>query len=201
MKITLKDVHRPIWRRFVVPSNIRLDEFHNVLQTVMGWANGHLHEFEVGNARRGIQGYKPAEWIEDDWEDSLPEKDYTLESLLSEKGAKIRYRYDFGDNWEHDILLENSHYDDPDQPAPIFCIKGVGACPPEDCGSYSGFEDFCEAIANPKHPEYKELKEWYGGEYDPEHFDLDYVNEELGVERPSPPMKKTKKKTSKKGTG
>jgi hypothetical protein len=135
LKITLKDVHRPIWRRFVVPTDIRLDEFHDVLQTIMGWANGHLHVFEVGNARKGVQSYKSVEWIEDDWDDSLPEEEYTLESLLSEKGAKIRYRYDFGDNWEHEILLENPRYDDPDQPAPIFCIKGVGACPPEDCGS------------------------------------------------------------------
>jgi len=203
LKITLIDTHRPVWRRFVVPSNIRLDDFHDVLQTIMGWTNSHLHSFEggayeAGNVRKGEQSYAPAEWIED-WDDSLPEEEYSLEMLLSEKGAKIRYRYDFGDNWDHDILLENPNYDDPSQPAPIFCIKGVGACPPEDCGSTSGFEEFCEVMANPKHPEYKEAKEWYGGKYDPEHFDLDGVNEELGVERPSTPTKKVKKKASKRG--
>jgi hypothetical protein len=199
LKVSLKDVHRPIWRRFVVPANIRLDEFHGVLQTVMGWANEHMHAFEIGNARKGIQSYAPAEWIED-WDDSLPEAKYTLESLLSEKGAKIRYRYDFGDNWEHEILLENPNYDDPSQPAPIFCIKGVGACPPEGCGGFSSFEDFCEVMANPKHPEYKEAKEWYGGKYDPKYFDLDYINEELNAERPSTPAKKTKRKATKKKT-
>jgi len=196
LKITLKDVHRPVWRRFVVPANIRLDELHGVLQTVMGWANGHMHAFEVGNARRRGESYKAAEWIDDDWDDSLPEEKYTLKSLLSEKGAKITYLYDFGDNWEHEILLENPNYDDPSQPAPIFCIKGVGACPPEDCGGIGGFEDFCEAIADPKHPEYAELKEWYDGKYDPEHFDLDGVNDGLGVERPSTPTKKVKKKAT-----
>ena len=199
LKITLKYVHCPIWRRFVVPSNIRLDKFHEVIQTIMGWCNGHLHAFEVSQGRRNIQSYKAAEWIED-WDDSLPEGKYTLESLLSEKGAKIKYRYDFGDNWEHEILLENPNYDAPDQPGPIFCIKGVRACPPEDCGSTWGFENFCEAIADPKHPEHKELKEWYGGKYDPEHFDLDGVNEELGVKRPSAPTKKAKKKITKKKT-
>ena len=109
LKITLKNVHRPVWQRFVVPSNIRLDKLHKVLQTIMGWCNGHLHAFEAGKGRRDIQSYKPAELIED-WDDSLPEEDYTLESLLSEKGTKIRYIYDFGDNWEHEILLENPNY-------------------------------------------------------------------------------------------
>ena len=198
LKITLKDVHRPIWRRFVVPSDIPLNEFHDVIQTVMGWCNAHLHEFEVGKGHRDTQGYSPAEWIED-WDDSLPEEEYTLESLLSEKGAKIKYVYDFGDHWEHEILLENPNYDAPDQPGLIFCIKGVGACPPEDCGSTHGFENFCEAIADPKHPEHKEFKEWYGGKYDPDHFDLDGINEDLGVECPSIPTKKAKKKTTKKG--
>ena len=70
----------------------------------------------------------------------------------------------------------------------------MGACPPEDCGSTCGFEDFCESIADPKHPEHKEMKEWYGGKYDPEHFDLDGVNKELGVERSPTPTKKAKKK-------
>lgn len=200
LKITLKDTHRPVWRRFVVPANIRLDEFHEVLQTIMGWDGGHLHAFETGNARRRGESYKAAEWIDDDWDDSLPEEKYTLESLLSEKGEKIRYLYDFGDSWDHDILLENPNYDDPNQPAPIFCIKGVGACPPEDCGGTSGFEDFCEVMANPRHPEYKDCKEWYGDKYDPEHFDLDGVNEVFGVERPATPTKKAKKKSTKKGT-
>ena len=201
LKITLKDTHRPVWRRFVVPANIRLDDFHNTIQTIMGWDNGHLHAFETGNARRSRKWYKASEHIDDDgWDDSLPEEKYTLQSLLSEKGAKIRYLYDFGDSWDHDILLENPNYDDPDQPAPIFCIKGVGACPPEDCGGVSGFEDFCEAIADPKHPKYKEFKEWYDGKYDPGHFDLDSINEELGVERPATSTKKTKKTATKKGT-
>ena len=106
----------------------------------------------------------------------------------------MRYLYDFGDGWEHEILLVNPHYDDSYQPGPIFCIKGVGACPPEDCGGVGGFEDFCEAIADPKHPEHKELKSWYGGKYDPEHFDLDSVNEELGIDPLSNPKKKATKK-------
>jgi hypothetical protein len=199
LKITLKDVHHPIWRRFVVPSNIHLDELHGVLQTVMGWDNAHLHTFEVRKDRRNVQSYKAAEWIEDGWDDSLPEEEYTLESLLSEKGAKIRYVYDFGDSWEHEILLENPNYDNPDQPGPIFCIKGVGACPPEDCGAAYGFEVFCDAMIDPKHPRHKELKEWNCGIiFDPDFFDLELLNEDLGVECPPTPAKKAKKKAKKK---
>ena len=53
------------------------------------------------------------------------------------------------------------------------------ACPPEDCGGTWGYGDFLDAIQNPKHKQHEELLEWVGGEFDPEEFDLETVNEEL----------------------
>ena len=189
LKITLKDMPRPIWRRFVVPADIKLGKLHQIIQTVMGWDNCHLHSFRVGGRE-----YVPNEVLEHD-DYGEPENKYTLASVAPNKGAKIKYQYDFGDSWDHEILVENTDYVDPDQQHPYYCVKGVRACPPEDCGGVGGYENFCDAIADPEHPEHEEIKEWYGDEFDPEHFDIDEVNKQLGVVRSSPPP--TKKRTKK----
>jgi len=190
LKITLEEVHHPIWRRFVVPSNIPLNRLHDVVQSVMGWEDCHIHAFIVGK-----QHYLPTYAIEsnpfDDGND-LPEEEYTFESLIARKGAKIKYWYDFGDSWMHEIVVESIDYTNPDWPYPICCIEGVRACPPEDCGSTPGFVDFCEAMTDPKHPEHEEFKEWYGSKYNPDRFDLEAVNKKLGIKRSA-------KKATKKG--
>ena len=59
------------------------------------------------------------------------------------------------------------------------CIKGKRACPPEDCGGIWGYEDLLEAISNPNHPEHEDMLEWLGGEFDPEEFDLEVINDDL----------------------
>jgi hypothetical protein len=46
-------------------------------------------------------------------------------------------------------------------------------------GGVWGYDSFLEAIADPKHPEHDDMLEWVGGEFDPEAFDLDEVNEAL----------------------
>ena len=50
LKVTLRGVRPPIWRRFLVPSNITLKRLHDSLQAVMGWTDSHLHQF----AARGV---------------------------------------------------------------------------------------------------------------------------------------------------
>jgi len=45
IKISLKYVKPPIWRRFLVEDSVKLSDFHKVIQTVMGWTNSHLHQF------------------------------------------------------------------------------------------------------------------------------------------------------------
>jgi hypothetical protein len=59
------------------------------------------------------------------------------------------------------------------------CVAGKRACPPEDCGGPWGYADFLEAIQNPKHPAHEEMLEWAGGEFNPEAFEMEAVNEEL----------------------
>jgi hypothetical protein len=197
LKITLLNMPHPIWRQFVVPSNISLSKLHEVIQVVMGWHNCHMHSFLLGKQQYMSKMAIDCDPFGDN--DSLPEEKYTLESLLSKKGAKIGYWYDFGDDWMHEIVVGNADYTNSEVKSPICCIEGVGACPPEDCGGPYGFFSFCEAMADPKHPEHGELKEWFGGKFDPKHFDIDAVNRRLGVGRSSAPVtKKTAKKAAKK---
>jgi Plasmid pRiA4b ORF-3-like protein len=88
------------------------------------------------------------------------------------------YEYDFGDGWEHVIIVENILKPESGVHYPI-CIAGARACPPEDCGGTGGYAHFLEAITEPEHEEHDELLEWIGGEFDPEEFDVDFVNQKL----------------------
>ena len=94
------------------------------------------------------------------------------------KLAAFHYEYDFGDSWEHKILLEKIFPFDNKMALPV-CIKGKRACPPEDCGGIWGYEEFLKTISDPKHPEYEDMLEWLGGEFDPEEFDLEGINGDL----------------------
>ena len=97
--------------------------------------------------------------------------------VLGEK-FKFSYLYDFGDSWDHEILIEKALEVDPQMDYPI-CIKGKRACPPEDCGGIWGYGQFLEAIQDPSHPEHEETLEWVGGGFDSEDPMLDEVNYQL----------------------
>jgi len=97
---------------------------------------------------------------------------------IADAGAKFVYEYDFGDSWEHILLVEKVLPMEPDQQYPV-CIKGKRACPPEDVGGVWGYYGFLEAIQDPDHPEHEDYLEWIGEDFDPEAFDLDAVNAAL----------------------
>lgn len=173
IKVTLKDSKPPIWRRILVADTTTLLKLHDILQTVMGWTNSHLHHFIINDEFYG-------EPMDDEFGDmgTKNEARYKLNQLVSGKGFRFRYEYDFGDSWLHDLVVEKILPAEKGAQYPV-CIAGKRACPPEDVGGVWGYEDFLEAISNPKHPEHKEMLEWAGGEFDPERFDLDEVNEGL----------------------
>ncbi|MGC1717342.1 MAG: plasmid pRiA4b ORF-3 family protein, partial [Isosphaeraceae bacterium] len=98
--------------------------------------------------------------------------------FTGKKKPRIVYEYDFGDSWQHEIALEKTQEPDPKVKYPR-CVEGARACPPEDVGGSWGYADFLEAMADPKHPEHREMKEWIGRKFDPEKFDLKAVNREL----------------------
>ncbi len=169
LKIALKYMRPAIWRRVVLPDNYTLGNLHEVIQIVMGWHNGHMHRFEIGG-----RSYTSAEaYDEMDMED---ESMVLLGGLLNKEKQKFLYEYDFGDSWIHEITVEKI-FPVESQKQGALCLSGKRACPPEDCGSYPGYEALLEALAAPeKDDEQKSLLEWMGGDYDPDYFDLVAVN-------------------------
>jgi hypothetical protein len=177
LKVTLKGTRPPIWRRLLVPSNLTLGQLHYVLQTAMGWTDSHLHEFRIGGRSYG----KPdPEYQDFGLPPSTNEDKVRLSTVLARVGAKAVYNYDFGDDWQHEIVLEKRLPSDPKLSYPR-CTGGKRACPPEDCGGLGGFYNFLEAISDPAHESHEELIEWSGGDYDPEAFSADSVNRRLGA--------------------
>jgi hypothetical protein len=169
-KVKLLDIKPIIWRRFQVPGPISLYKLHKILQVVMGWDDYHLYEFLIGQER----------FSESDPE--YPEiknaRRIKLCNILTTVKTKLIYTYDFGDNWEHEITVEKIIPSEQELKYPI-CLGGKRACPPEDCGSSSGYDRLLRIIRNPSDKEYKEMMKWLGGSYDPEYFDLEKVNQSL----------------------
>ncbi|HEY4245885.1 MAG TPA: plasmid pRiA4b ORF-3 family protein [Lacunisphaera sp.] len=182
LEISLLHTKPRIWREFSVPGNIRLDRLHDVMQVVMGWTNSHLHAFRVGSNEYGQADPNDAGW-QQSMGDAITrdESKFTLRDLITTAGDKFHYNYDFGDDWEHEVTVK-AILPVTKRLKSARCIRGERACPPEDCGSIPGYEELCEALPNPKHPEHDHWKEWIGS-YDPARFDLDEVNLRLSVVR------------------
>ncbi len=175
LKVALKHIKPPIWRRVQV-KDCTLASLHDLIQDVMGWEDYHLHVFEIGGEQYG----DPLQWQDDFGGDpEVGNEGKVKVRQLAARGVKaFGYVYDMGDNWEHTIQIEKVLEAEAGVRYPR-CIAGKRACPPEDCGGPWGYGDFLEAIQNPAHPRHKELLEWVGDEFDPEAFDIDAVNEEL----------------------
>lgn len=175
IKITLNDIKPPIWRRVLVPGNITLAKLHQIIQETMPWQDYHLHQFIVDDVYYGVPH-------PDDWHEVKSERRVKLNEIAPHEKARFIYEYDFGDDWLHTVLVEKILPSDPVQKLPV-CIKGKRACPPEDVGGSWGYQLFLEALNDPKHDEHEMYKEWVGGEYDPEAFNLDEINARLSSVR------------------
>lgn len=170
LKITLKHIKPPIWRRIEVPANIKLGKLHDVIQIAMGWHDSHLHAFVIGQTSYG----KPDPEFGGDIRN---ERNVRLDSLV-DAGGTFMYEYDFGDGWIHEIKAEKVVDVDSAAHYPR-CIAGSRACPPEDCGGPWGYEELLRTIKDPAHPEHEAMIEWIGGEFDAEVFDGEKVNRAL----------------------
>lgn len=158
-----------VWRRIQVPEAYSFWDLHVAIQDAMGWLDYHLHEFELIDRRNdrlkriGIP------------DDEVPRErrcmagwKVPIARYLTYGIRPVRYRYDFGDDWEHTVDFEELLPADGG-PYPR-CVAGIGACPPEDVGGTHGYAEFLQAIRSPRHPEHDRMLEWVGGSFDPDAF-------------------------------
>ena len=169
--VTLAEVaDPPVWRRLLIPATMPLSRLHDVIQTAMGWQDHHLHSFADGTHTYGHPD--PELGFID--ESSVRFGDLAVDRIL--------YSYDFGDDWEHEIVIEALGVAEPGKCYPR-CIGGAGACPPEDCGGPPGYEHLRKVLANPDDEEHGEMVTWMGlehaCEFDPAAFDVEAVNRRL----------------------
>lgn len=155
--IHLNEVSEPeVWRKLTVPDNFSFARFHMVIQEAFGWDNSHLYQFSEEGWRSSVSIGIPTG---DDPNEVKDSKKAKLSDVFTKKGQQYVYIYDFGDNWQHSILLEDIT---EGKATKADCTDGAGKCPPEDCGGFPGYENFKKIMANPKHPEHTEMKEWLG---------------------------------------
>lgn len=177
VKITLLEIEGlPVWRRVLVPAAIPLDRLHTVIQAAMGWENYHLHYFLDGKTYYG---------------EAEPELQYSDERKvrlddLVQPGGRLAYNYDFGDSWDHEILVEEATVATSDGRYPR-CIAGQAACPPEDVGGTGGYARLIQILGEPGHPEHQDIVDWLGlddpGQFDPGRFSLEEANQRLAARR------------------
>lgn len=167
VRIALADVTDPaVWRRVLIPAGYTLDRVHAVVQAAMGWQNSHLHEFTIADGRYGPSDPDEEYQVSDETQVRLGD--------VVKAGDRIGYAYDFGDGWEHELVIETAAEAEPDGVYPA-CTDGEGACPPEDSGGTPGFADLKALLAGPPGPERDEMRTW-AGDYDPARFDLTAAN-------------------------
>src|SRR6266542_1708782 len=132
LKVSLRDISPLIWRRLLVTSDTSIAHLHSMLQTVMGWADLHLHRFRIHGKEYGISRVGGILFAGDPFQVKL--SDFKLRA-----SERFVYEYDMGDCWQHDIRLERRVPLEPRKPYPI-CMAGAGDCPPEDCGGSWGYK-------------------------------------------------------------
>jgi hypothetical protein len=172
LKITLSGIIPPIWRRIQVPSSIKLCCLHSAIQVAMGWTDSHLHQFEKDGKNWGVP-----EWDEFNEFDLIDESKTLLANVLKTEGDSMSYQYDFGDDWQHGVVLEKILPVESALKHPL-CLAGERRCPPEDVGGVFGYQEFLEVIFDPNHEEYEQHVRWAGGHFVDE-FDLKAANGKL----------------------
>lgn len=173
LKITLDGIDPPIWRR-IQTTDCTLSELHEVIQVVMGWENYHMHQFIINGVRYGAK-----EAIEHGLENE-DEGKVRLNQIIPNQGKKkfrFQYDYDFGDDWVHEILFEESPEPESRAKYPR-CIDGARSGPPEDIGGIWGYQELLDAVDDPDDERYDERLEWMGG-WDAERFSVKEINKAL----------------------
>lgn len=187
-KLTLREIDPPIWRQIVVPGSYTFYDFHVAIQNAMGWLDCHLHGFNIKDksSKMGMMEIE-GPWTEklepeDDWEITT---EVSLKKYFKEKGDSALYCYDYGDNWEVDVVFEGVLPKKEGQNYPV-CLDGDLSGPPEDCGSIPGYYNCIDALANNDNSEglITWLQGWRPDDFDQKktEFDNPRLHFEIGLE-------------------
>lgn len=176
IKIKLLGVSKPpVWRRLRISADTRLDHLHEIIIAAFGWQGYHMHVFTSGPEEFGSRDPELGH---------TDERRVSLGQLIGGIGDRIRYTYDFGDDWEHEIVVEDLLDADPDIHYPTL-VAAKGACPPDDCGGPWGYADLKAILADPNHEQHQEMLDWLGLEnttaFDPNTVTLDQLEEEVAL--------------------
>ena len=181
-----------IWRQVEVPTSITLKGLHDVVQVALGWFDYHLWQFTIGERRYGLPGG-------DDWDPDPPAdaSKVRLRQVLTPNKTVIEYLYDFGDEWEHRLIVDQIRAGEPGIEYPRY-VAGEHVAPPEDCGGIPGFYNKLQALADPQHPDHSEIAEWLEG-YNPHILDdlpIKYALGRIAARRRAARVRAQKRPTS-----
>ncbi len=176
IKIKLLGVSKPpVWRRLQLRADTRLDQLHETIIAAFGWQDYHMHVFTSGPEEFGLPDPELGH---------ADERRVSLGQLIGGVGDKLRYTYDFGDDWEHEIAVEDLLDAEPNTHYPVL-VAAKGACPPEDCGGPWGYAELKDILADPSHEQHQEMLDWLGldnsSAFDPSAVTTDHIEQELAL--------------------
>lgn len=180
IRVTIRDTHPPVWRRLQIPQGTTFHELSAIIQLAFGWCGYHAYDFELGATlhERGFFIELPELENGLTWREVRSSKEEVVDKYF-EEFKTMKYTYDFGDNWLHDITVEKIVETDIKLSNPI-CTKAKMADLPEDCGGPWGYEALLDTLSDPKNKDYKDMREWVEGAciwYDDRNFvDIEEIN-------------------------
>jgi len=166
----IADIEPPIRRLLWVPGNRSLADLHEILQAAFGWTDSHLHNFQVKKEIYGIPS-------DEDFEPILDERKVRLDELDLRARGKITYLYDFGDGWEHELVVVKTKAAAGDGEERPSLLDGARARPPEDCGGFPGYVGLLEILSKDKaalDEDERQTLSWCGP-FDPESYDSEQI--------------------------
>ena len=189
VRLDLVGAKPPIWRRLLLPGDLTLPRLHDVVQAAMGWTDSHLHRFRTGRDHRSPAFLTPFDVEEG--EEGMPEDGVRFDQLVAEKGDGLWYEYDFGDGWEHQLLVEEVLAEPPAAPR---VVAGKMACPPEDCGGIHGYLEIAAWVradrADSSLPQWFEDREhaltWLPPDWHPDEFDVEEADAAVALAAAEP---------------